>query len=724
MSSSGSSGSGSVRIDSPKLGSTTCMICFNTFEDPQILLCGHSICKGCVSRSVAMQKALKTIDRKERKKLEKRLTSGPEKEKEEKDKKEEETDKDEEECVICPLCRRTTPLSKVHDNIILRNAISTDAFVRSMNDQKDENGAAKGPACGFCSKPATKFCCFCGPLCEEHNNFLHIAGPLSSHEVSSAPMPLLQTQRDVRTAVMGVKSVDELDLPSCADHQRPVSLYCSKCGTLVCSICAVSGKHKGHDMKSLEETLRDSEKLIVELSKQVAEKKDVCTDVIASFEKCTGPSSKEREETLTEVRDFFGNLRKELDEKEAQVCKKIDEVFDEFNKTAVNRLEGARFLRSQCERLLQVSEPLCKKVNTDDGKGPELSVTQFMLAKSLQCALTEVEAMDGLRLGDDSSICKVIFPKEPEKLFSGLCRVRPQFLFGSTKTCFVSINFDTIGDTRTVDAFSSGHSGAHDGGAALDPTRRLIVATCGNFDSGRSISIIHLPPAGHEGATVERRENIVPFGTHGQYVVSDGVQYIYFFQSEDGPNNRMGRLNLDDFTFETLAELPREEFREFSSGCFHHGLLYMLGESYRLWCYNPEDNTWRETRVSLPRSARLLSDPASEFIYAVCSDRRGVQRINTETEDLSELTETPGSFSLGANNDAALVRVSSDVFAIFIHCENAWQVYNSESNSWTALRNWADTSNGSGHIVVDEAEGFIYYHCDGHDTYYAVNIAA
>jgi len=690
------------------------MSCFQTFKDPQLLPCGHSICKDCIDRCVDLHNALKASDKAETRRIIRVLTGKATEE----DKKAASVG----EVLDCPFCGQECERSKVTPNVQLRNIIASNAFTKQFAGAA---GDKKVEVCGFCGKPATKFCCFCGPLCATHNDFLHTNGPLGTHEVSDVPVQLLQSAAEVKSAVVGRKGIQELDLPVCRTHNAPMELFCSDCQQLVCHICAVSeSNHKKHKIVSLDQAMKVSCKKVQDLVKSIEdnlgklEKADLTPAVLEKSR------DSEKEALLKSVKEFFEELRKLVSEMEKKSGEDVRRTFDMFKETMKKRLDGAQFLQKESRRLLEVAKPLCEEAKGDPEGSILMSMNEFMLIRTLEGLSSDLDKLKNMAPPEEGeAVCKLSFSEDVKKNIASVVRIVPMFAYSGSSVSFVPINFETIARSRPVDAFRTSHSGAHDGGAALDPQSRTIVVTCGNYDSGRSISLIKLPATGYEGATTEARTDVVPFGTHGQYVVADNDGHFYFFQSEDGPNNRMGRLTIDTMEFEELASLPESEFREFSSGCFSNGHLFIMDERYNVWSYDPIENTWTNTHVTLPRSGRLLADPADpENIYCICSDDRGVHRINVVENREEEVCRTPGSFSLGANNDAALVRVSPDVFAIFARCGGSWQVYNSGSNTWTRLPEWRDTNNGSGHIVVDAEEGYIYYHSDGNDNFWAVRL--
>jgi len=110
----------------------------------------------------------------------------------------------------------------------------------------------KSNVCGFCKGPATVFCAFCGPLCQEHSDYLHVKGPLHNHSLSKTPIEVVKSIKEA----MGVSSSEDADassivLPLCKDHGKQMELFCSKCECLVCPHCILIGEHHDHECVSV-----------------------------------------------------------------------------------------------------------------------------------------------------------------------------------------------------------------------------------------------------------------------------------------------------------------------------------------------------------------------------------------------------------------------------------------------------------------------------------------
>ena len=677
---------------------TICNLCFNTFEEPMLLSCGHNLCKKCVARAESLYAAYKALEPPTKKKSEGE-TSEP--------------------SVACPLCGKVTPVVQCKPNMTLRNimSLSNNSAVLELPgaDAAEAETKTDVPVCGFCKKPATVFCAFCGPLCEEHSDFLHVKGPMHAHELSKTPVEVMRSIKEVAAAAGADEGEGSLVLPLCKDHGKQMELFCSKCETLVCAHCVLIGDHKGHECMSVLAAFAKTNQRIDELLKEIKEKAPKCKELEEGYEKLRAGAEAELKEARELVQKTFDDFRKMLDENQKATEKEMEDVFTSFTSSVSARTAGLEALAKECELVQQSSETTAAKND----------LVRYTLFKSLKNLADHLGSIASTQVPDDAKICMVDPNKsllDAKKL--SVVKVRPMFRFGCGRVIYYNLDWDRLEGTRNVASeIRAGNSTSHDGGAIYDPVRRMIVAVSGNYNNGRNVLVTRLTDDTHGETTA--MTDLVPFGTHGQYPVFDGRQYTYFFQSEHEDNNRMGRIDMDTLAFEALPSLPGGSFREFCSGCAHNGSIYVLDRDLALREFNPDTNTWTTLPITMPRPGRLLDDPANPAnIYCLCCDGRGLIRIDLDAQSHAAVTDTPSNFSLGANGEAALVRVTPTDFFLFACLSSGWRVYSSERNTWASLRNWRSTRNGSGHLVISPDGPYAFYHVDDSDTWDMVDLRA
>uniref|UniRef100_A0A8C6S5I9 E3 ubiquitin/ISG15 ligase TRIM25-like n=1 Tax=Neogobius melanostomus TaxID=47308 RepID=A0A8C6S5I9_9GOBI len=172
-----------------------CSICLEVFSEPVSTPCGHNFCKGCITESW-----------------------------------------DSTEVCLCPLCKRsydTRP--ELHINTFIKEIVSE--FRRQQKDQSmDDLTHVTEVPCDYCTDPklkAQKSCLVCvSSYCESHLQ-PHLTVPrLKSHQL--------------------IEPEDNLEDRMCAQHQKPLELFCRSEGSYLCTMCALL-EHKSHEFVSLKE---------------------------------------------------------------------------------------------------------------------------------------------------------------------------------------------------------------------------------------------------------------------------------------------------------------------------------------------------------------------------------------------------------------------------------------------------------------------------------------
>jgi len=679
---------------------TICTLCFETLKNPLILKCQHNLCEGCVQRAVALYKAFQTLE-------------PPNKKKEE--------SKSDVPSLACPLCGVVSTVEECRPNITLRNVLGLQQNMAVLEIPGAAAASAaeasdKSNVCGFCKGPATVFCAFCGPLCQEHSDYLHVKGPLHNHSLSKTPIEVVKSIKEA----MGVSSSEDADassivLPLCKDHGKQMELFCSKCECLVCPHCILIGEHHDHECVSVLKAFEKTNQRIDDLLKQIKEKAPQCEELVKGYQRLGSGADKEYEESKKTVVDSFAQFRKIVDECEAKSLADLDEIFKSFKTTVESRSTSLNALSEECRLVEKSSETSAAKND----------LIRYTLFKSLKNLADHLSVVASAQVPEDAKICNVEVSKQllDKEKFS-LVKLRSMFRMGLGRVIFYNIEWDALPASHNERSeINTGNNTSHDGGAIYDPVRRMILSVSGNYNNGRNLKISRLVDESHGETTL--MPDVVPFGTHGQYPLFDGRQFTYFLQSEDGDNNNFGRVDMDTLAFERLPSLPTGSFREFASGCCHNGMVYVIDRDLNIRVFNPDSTEWRTTHVSVPRPGRLMSDPTTpNTIYCLCCDGRGLFRIDVEAETSEHISDSPSNFSLGANGEAFLARVSPSEFIIFAGLSAGWHAYSLERNTWVRLPNWRNVRNGSGHLVIVPEGPTALYHVDDSDRWEMVALHA
>ena len=707
---------------------------------PQLLPCGHSVCSKCVDRSISAESAYAIMSDAERMKTIKQVC--------EEGAAHPEPDRDGMR-LTCLVCGAVHTRGSVKPNPVL-GAYIADALKTepTASEEAKEEPLPEPPKCGFCGKPATVYCACCKALCKEHSEFMHVSGPLKDHIISDK----FPTTKERKPAHHDVSLCDlasalpcrpaKLGLPrlTCPKHRgHSRDLFCKTCMTLVCSECK-DADHKRHEFCSDRDGVAEIERLLEGVSDELCGKSETWDKTEKCYKNRCDVIEEERRRALEELDKGFEALNQKLKSTHEGCRRYTNRMFDTAKEVVTRRLEAAKAARSESAGWKECVE----RVKSEEKGGVEeylgLCSRDSVLLESLRKMLNSTKLMEDTILADETySGERYTFGDQIPREMDELCkrsvkevservdRVLEEFcnsFFSHPDADFIEVDLSKVAASSSEDAFPAGKSSAHDGGTIFDPKTRTIIATSGNYDSGKSLSVITLQKDGRT-ATTSQRSCVVPFGTHGQYPVFDGSQFVYFFQSEDGSNNRMCKMDIATFAFTECAAIPSSCFSEYCHGCWHAGSIFMVDGNKAIQMYSPSTNSWTSTEISLPNKAYLVEDPVEpDCLLAMVRDKGGLVRVNLKTKSKTTLTTPPGEFGLGCNNRFIAVRVQCSQFIAFASLDSGsnWYTYSSKTNTWTRLSNWKDNSRMSGHIVFDKHTKSIYYQPGDVSVYQAVHL--
>ncbi|XP_075434184.1 E3 ubiquitin/ISG15 ligase TRIM25-like [Ascaphus truei] len=221
----------------------TCPICLSIYTQPVTLRCGHNFCQGCIGSVLDTQEG-----------------SG---------------------LYTCPECRKRFQERPA----LQRNLKLCNIAERFLSTQPEQEEAVI--FCTYCdsSVPAAKTCLQCdASLCDKHLK----KHSKSVEHVLTEPTTSLKTRK-------------------CPVHKEILKYYCTKDAACICVTCCLVGKHRGHQVESLNEASEKKEKL-----RHVLEK---LTSV--------------REETEKRAQSLQGQKR-EVQEKAAGVTDRVTALIRDF----------------------------------------------------------------------------------------------------------------------------------------------------------------------------------------------------------------------------------------------------------------------------------------------------------------------------------------------------------------------------------------------------------
>jgi len=527
------------------------------------------------------------------------------------------------------------------------------------------------------------------------------------HKLSTAISPEIYVK--TREIIFGpsMSSVNmEVDpgMPKCVQHGKSLELFCKKCQEAVCSLCVMLGDHKEHECITISQASELFAGWISDLRKEVTELVPICKSVAEAYEDWSKRKESFRDEALKQVHETYANLMKCAEEHERTVCEHANTLYDSFEESSRMRKEGVHTIIGRTKELIETV-----------GSGCRISAfAQELLERELKNNLLVLQSVLKSAPKEEAAILSV---EDHRKLLVDMkiVSVSRSFRLNGCATSF-PISIDDLISSRSApsDLSVSGDTSAHDGGAVIDPERRLIISVSGNCNNGKDIFLLNI-----DKKETKRLRDAVPYGTHGQYPVFDGQRRVYFFESESRNNDRFGYFDLETQSFTTLKKCP-SPFREFCSSCYMDGNIYSVCRDKTLWVYNIESDEWKRLGYRVGK-VRLQADPETKSLV-ILKKRKKFWTYNVETKEETVLPLQPRLFNLGSNQEMLFLRRTSEDFILICSFDSHdMYAFISKDNKWVDLP-WRDVRNGSAHTVFDPVTSAFYYKIDSESHWYTVKV--
>jgi len=381
-----------------------CLSCFKPYRNPMKLICGHTLCRECIEKVVAYQKAAgsfssrfraappsdssaeatpakldeKTANLRLRQmsRTQRHILMGDGKAKEDDTKMtdgEETVNKDYIMCPVCSVCS------------YVREAVEDVETVQKMRELVEQRRGGVRPKCSFCksavlsgaqageAEDATLMCSTCGPICARHHALLHIAGPpmFRSHEVNETPLELV--------SMNVIPHAYEI----CPKHGCEMDLYDKSTERPMCEVCVASlskrdvanriirdedktayfmekqakrAREEDAKMKAKKsaeeleaEEKRNEIKQIGEIHESLRAKTEKCREILQKSRALQESGALTREvkglaEMREELKNIFAESHKALEEMQKQAEESIAKIIDDADGALKARYEASETL--------------------------------------------------------------------------------------------------------------------------------------------------------------------------------------------------------------------------------------------------------------------------------------------------------------------------------------------------------------------------------------------
>ena len=254
----------------------TCPICLEQYTNPKFLPCFHSFCSNCLgSVPLELQQDSYTLP--------------------------------------CPTCRSPCQLSQQGVQA-LPSSFTINNLSEVYNLMKKVSGN-RHASCDRCnSSDADRYCkqCakfLCQPCLLNHNEWMDDHETLGLDEVVNAAYQLPQAKPEA--------------INNCADHGKPLEIFCETCEELICQLCTVK-KHRDHDYDVVGDAFAKHkhkiESNLQPLQRQIHRLAEALTNLIKRREEISNQGGRAKNEIHLEIK----RLKQLLDQTEIQLVKEVD----------------------------------------------------------------------------------------------------------------------------------------------------------------------------------------------------------------------------------------------------------------------------------------------------------------------------------------------------------------------------------------------------------------
>ena len=255
----------------------TCPICLEQYTNPKFLPCFHSFCSNCLAGSVPLE-----------------LQQGS-------------------YTLPCPTCRSPCQLSQQGVQALPSSfTINNLSEVYSLMKKVSGNRHASCDKCNSCDadrycKQCAKF--LCQPCLLVHNEWITDHQTLGLDEVVNAAYQLPQAKSEA--------------INNCADHGKPLEIFCKTCEELICQLCTVK-RHKDHDYDVVGDAFAKHkhkiESNLQPLQRQIHRLAEALANLIKRREEIANQGGRAKNEIHLEIK----RLKQLLDQTEIQLVKEVD----------------------------------------------------------------------------------------------------------------------------------------------------------------------------------------------------------------------------------------------------------------------------------------------------------------------------------------------------------------------------------------------------------------
>ncbi|XP_063785226.1 E3 ubiquitin-protein ligase TRIM39-like [Pseudophryne corroboree] len=288
-----------------------CSLCLKMYTDPVTLRCGHNFCRVCIDRVLDTQEGAGAY--------------------------------------TCPECRaECQERPALRRNITLCNIVGR--FLSTRPDQEET-----GIFCTYCVDspvPAAKSCLLCeASLCDKH---LRVHSKSAEHVLC-----------DPTTALGNRK---------CSVHKKILEYYCTEDAACICASCCLIGKHRGHQVESLDEAFETKKEKLRNVLHKLTTKREETEKRVQSLQERRREYQGKAADVTETVTAQFRDIRRQLEDLEKKVLSEISgqekcvslSLSDLIQQLEIKMDDLSRKMR-HIEELCNMSDPVTVLQEPDTG---------------------------------------------------------------------------------------------------------------------------------------------------------------------------------------------------------------------------------------------------------------------------------------------------------------------------------------------------------------------
>ena len=300
----------------------TCAVCCGHYQEAKLLPCNHYYCRACIES------------------LAKRSRGRP---------------------FPCPECRKDTTLPSGGVE-----KLQSAFFVERMKDVYDKMAKVEGKVeavCEGCFKrgKAVSFCrqCIaflCAPCVEQHRALRAFEG----HKVESLD--------DLKRGGAAHVPLKEASPPKCPEHDKTMKIFCFDCSLLICRDCTLID-HNGHSYNFLKKCSTEARKTIRD---SLTPLRRVQANIAGTDKKLVGIVAQvgsQEEEVCKSVRQSFRQLKAVLEQREAELVKKVVTLAQEKKDALTAQRKVLQMAQTEIQSLVEFVERNVENTSDQDLMG-------------------------------------------------------------------------------------------------------------------------------------------------------------------------------------------------------------------------------------------------------------------------------------------------------------------------------------------------------------------